>query len=153
WGKVQTQERAAGYHAVWARDCCQSALGLLACSAKADALRTLDYLTTVQEADGHWRQLMWANGETFWGGIQLDSIAAPILLYEIALQENAYPDNKVKARHADMVRNAADYICRNGPVTPQDRWEKNGGYSPYTLAMTVAGLVIAGTAARERGWN
>ena len=43
-----------------------------------------------------------------------------------------------------MVERAAGYIVRNGPVTPQDRWEENAGLNGHTLAITVAALVAAG---------
>jgi glucoamylase len=47
------------------------------------------------------------------------------------------------------VRKAAAFLVRNGPVTPQDRWEEDAGYSPYTLAVEIAALVVAaGFAAR-----
>ncbi len=36
------------------------------------------------------------------------------------------------------VRNAATYLVCNGPVTPEDRWEEDAGYSPFTLAVEVA---------------
>ncbi len=42
-----------------------------------------------------------------------------------------------------MVRRAASFIACNGPVTQQDRWEEDGGYSPFTLAVEVAGLLAA----------
>ena len=32
-----------------------------------------------------------------------------------------------------MMRRAAGFIVRNGPVSPQDRWEEDPGYSPFTL--------------------
>ena len=32
---------------------------------------------------------------------------------------------------------------RNGPVTQQDRWEEDAGYSPFTLAVEVSGLLAA----------
>src|SRR5213078_3141253 len=32
---------------------------------------------------------------------------------------------------------------RNGPVTQQDRWEEDAGYSPFTLAVEIAGLLAA----------
>jgi glucoamylase len=34
-------------------------------------------------------------------------------------------------------------MVRNGPVTQQDRWEEDGGYSPFTLAVEVAALLAA----------
>ena len=40
-----------------------------------------------------------------------------------------------------MVRNAASFILRNGPVTQQDRWEEDAGYSPFTLAAEISALL------------
>ena len=42
-----------------------------------------------------------------------------------------------------MVRLAASYLARNGPVTPEDRWEEDGGYSTFTLAVEIAALLAA----------
>lgn len=39
-----------------------------------------------------------------------------------------------------MVRRAAGYLVRNGPATPQERWEETSGYSPSTLAFNIAAL-------------
>jgi hypothetical protein len=33
---------------------------------------------------------------------------------------------------------AAGFVVRNGPVTGQDRWEEDGGYSPFILAVEIA---------------
>ena len=33
--------------------------------------------------------------------------------------------------------------CGNGPVTQQDRWEEDGGYSPFTLAAEISALLAA----------
>src|ERR1700679_4260517 len=66
-----------------------------------------------------------------------------------------------------MVYRAAAFILRNGPVTQQDRWEEDGGYSPFTLAVEIAALLAAadaidgaGNSAKARylrdvadGWN
>src|SRR5207253_1989044 len=41
------------------------------------------------------------------------------------------------------VRRAAAYLVCNGPVTPEDRWEEDAGYSPFTLAVEVAALLAA----------
>jgi glucoamylase len=35
------------------------------------------------------------------------------------------------------------FLARNGPSSPQDRWEENAGVSPFTLAVEVAALVAA----------
>lgn len=42
-----------------------------------------------------------------------------------------------------MVHKAASFIAANGPVTQQDRWEEDGGYSPFTLAAEIAALLVA----------
>jgi glucoamylase len=39
----------------------------------------------------------------------------------------------------------------DGPVTSQDRWENEGGYSPSTIAAEIAGLVSAANIARANG--
>jgi glucoamylase len=50
-----------------------------------------------------------------------------------------------------MVRKAAGYLVRNGPVTQQDRWEEDEGYSPFTLAAEIAGLLAAAEIAEQVG--
>ena len=50
-----------------------------------------------------------------------------------------------------MVMRAAGYLIRNGPATVQERWEEAGGYSPSTLAASIAALICAAGFARERG--
>ena len=50
-----------------------------------------------------------------------------------------------------MISRAATYLILQGPVTAQDRWEENAGYSPSTLATVIAGLVCAAEFAKERG--
>jgi len=42
-----------------------------------------------------------------------------------------------------MVERAAAFLVRNGPVTPQDRWEEDPGYSPFTVASEIAALLVA----------
>ena len=50
-----------------------------------------------------------------------------------------------------MVRNAASFILRNGPVTQQDRWEEDAGYSPFTLAAEISALLAAADIAELSG--
>src|SRR5438034_10464444 len=50
-----------------------------------------------------------------------------------------------------MIQRGAGYLVRNGPVTQQDRWEEDGGYSPFTLAAEIAGLLAAADFAEEKG--
>jgi glucoamylase len=42
-----------------------------------------------------------------------------------------------------MVRRAAVFLARNGPVSPQDRWEEEPGYAPFTIATEIAALLVA----------
>jgi glucoamylase len=72
----------------------------------------------------------------------MDETALPILLVELAHREKALPDGDV-ARFWPMVRQAAGYLARNGPVTPQDRWEEDPGYSPFTVGAEIAALLAA----------
>ena len=50
-----------------------------------------------------------------------------------------------------MVRKAASFIIRNGPVTQQDRWEEDAGYSPFTLAAEISALLAAADIAELTG--
>jgi glucoamylase len=50
-----------------------------------------------------------------------------------------------------MVRKAAAFIVVNGPVTQQDRWEEDGGYSPFTMAAEISALLIAADMAQSIG--
>ncbi|MFP3581742.1 hypothetical protein SB659_19475, partial [Arthrobacter sp. SIMBA_036] len=80
WGSSKGDDDLGGYHLVWTRDLVETAGGLLAAGAHADALEVLDYLVATQEADGHWVQNSWLDGRPYWKGIQMDETAFPILL-------------------------------------------------------------------------
>jgi glucoamylase len=110
----------------------------------------LDYLLVTQDADGGWPQNMWLDGTPYWTGIQMDETAFPILLADLARRTGALPDGDV-ARVWPMVRLAASYIVTNGPVTQEDRWEEDPGYSPFTLAVEIAALVVAADLADAGG--
>ncbi len=84
WGFSKGDNDLGGYHLSWPRDLVESAGGLLAAGAHADARRMLYYLQVTQEADGHWPQNMWLDGNPYWGGIQMDETAFPILLVDLA---------------------------------------------------------------------
>jgi hypothetical protein len=81
---------------------------------------------------------------TKWGlvgivALQLDEVAVPILLAWRLRRANAL-------REFDpwkLISRAAGYLILNGPVTAQERWEENAGYSPSTLAAIIAALVCA----------
>jgi glucoamylase len=142
WGFNKGDEDLGGYHLIWPRDLVETAGGLLAAGAHQDALRVLHYLEATQEADGHWAQNMWLDGRAYWGGVQMDETAFPILLVDLFRREA--PDALGDCRRWwPMVRKAACFIVANGPVTQQDRWEEDGGYSPFTLGAEVAALLAA----------
>ncbi len=150
WGFNKGDEDLGGYHLIWPRDLVESAGGLLAAGAHEDALRVLHYLEVTQEADGHWPQNMWLDGRPYWNGLQMDETAFPILLVDLMRRES--PRCFVSGeRWWPMVRKAASYIVINGPVTQQDRWEEDGGYSPFTLAAEISALLIAADLAESIG--
>ena len=148
WGEVKGDEDLGGYHLVWTRDMVNSATGLLAAGDLATPLRALIYLACSQRPDGGFPQNFWIDGTPYWQGIQLDEVAFPIMLaYRLVHAGTTmgafdpYP----------MVLAAARYLISEGPVTPQERWEENSGYSPSTLASNIAALVCASELARQRG--
>ena len=111
-------------------------------------MRALIYLACSQHPDGGFPQNFWIDGTPYWQGIQLDEVAFPIMLAWRLVHAGTtlgafdpYP----------MVLAAARYLISEGPVTPQERWEENSGYSPSTLASNIAALVCAAELARERG--
>lgn len=137
WGFAR--DDAGGYHLVWARDAVETGLALLAIGDRTGARRMLSYLAATQSVDGHWAQNFYPDGRPYWTGIQLDEVGFPILL-AAKLRELGEPEEpSVPA----MVRAAAAFLTRSGPLSLQDRWEENPGASPFTLAVEVAALVAA----------
>jgi glucoamylase len=141
WGQT-VNDLQAGYHMVWPRDMCQSALALLAAGATDAPLRGLMFLATSQAEDGSFPQKFFINGEPWPGSTaQLDEYSFPIILAyrlkEAGLLQQFDP--------AGMVLAAAGALIANGPMTAQERWEELGGYSPSTLASNIAALVCAST--------
>jgi len=93
---------------------------------------------------------MWLDGSPYWNGVQMDETALPVLLVDLAWREGALDAEQV-ARFWPMVRQAAAYLVYNGPVSPQDRWEEDPGYSPFTLAAEIAALLAAADLAELQG--
>lgn len=142
WGFAKGDDDLGGYHLVWPRDLAETAGALLAAGATEDALRSIRYLEVTQETDGHWAQNMWLDGTAYWNGVQMDETALPVLLVDLARREGSLESDEM-ARLWPMVRRAVGYLVRNGPVTQEDRWEEDPGYSPFTLAAEVAALLAA----------
>ena len=135
WGD-QGEERG-GYHLVWPRDLAESAQAMLALGGEAEARAVLGYLMATQNSDGHWHQNQWLGGRPYWTGVQLDETAFPVLLAASLAERDALGGMPV----ADLIRRALAFLAREGPASPQDRWEEDAGVNPYTLAVCIAALV------------
>jgi glucoamylase len=139
WGNTKSDHELGGYHLVWPRDLVNSAGALIALGHNVLARRTLRYLMSTQEEDGRWAQNLWLDGTPYWNGVQMDEIAFPILFAEMLRREGKLAD----LDPYPMIRRAAGFLLRNGPATGQDRWEENGGYSTFTLAVEVSAMLVA----------
>ena len=148
WGFSKGDDDLGGYHLIWPRDMVEAAGAFLAFGANDEARQALKYLEATQESDGHWPQNMWMDGSKYWGGIQMDETALPILFVDLAYRHGAISDEDLK-RFWPMMRRAASFVVRNGPVSQQDRWEEDPGYTPFTLAAEIASLVVAADYARK----
>ncbi len=147
WGEIQGDDNEGGYHLVWNRDLYHSSTAALAAGNSELPLRTLIYLSNSQLSDGGFPQNFWINGEPYWHGIQLDEAAFPVIL--------AWKLAKLGGLRSfdpySMVRRAASFLVRNGPVTQQERWEEASGFSPSTLATNISALICAADFSRKRG--
>jgi glucoamylase len=142
WGFSKPDDDLGGYHLVWPRDLVETAGGFIAIGAHEHVRRVLRYLQVTQEPDGHWSQNMWLDGTPYWRGVQMDETALPILLVDLAAREGVI-DTAARDAFWPMVRRAAVFLARNGPVSSQDRWEEQPGYAPFTIATEIAALLVA----------
>ncbi|TAM53240.1 MAG: glucan 1,4-alpha-glucosidase [Paraburkholderia sp.] len=138
WGN--TSDSTGGYHLVWTRDAVEAAFALLAIGCVQDARHMLEYLIATQRADGSWSQNSYPDGRPFWTGVQLDEVGFPVLLAARLAEDGAMG---ALIGWTDMIARAIGYTARNGPGSPQDRWEENAGISPFTLGIEIAALVCA----------
>ena len=145
WGASKSDEDLGGYHLVWTRDMVQSATALLACGRQETARRALVYLACTQRPDGGFAQNFWIDGTAYWTGIQLDEVAFPIILAWRLWKLGGLGTFDV----LPFVQRAAAFLVRYAPVTQQERWEENAGYSPSTLAAVISGLVCAADLCRN----
>ncbi len=145
WGASKSDDDLGGYHLVWTRDMIQSASALLACGRTETALRALVYLACTQHADGGFAQNFWIDGTPYWTGIQLDEVAFPIILAWRLWKLNALGNFDI----VPFVTRAASFLVRYAPVTQQERWEENAGYSPSTLAVVISALICAADISRD----
>lgn len=135
WGN--RGEERGGYHLVWPRDLVECAQAMLALGGETEARAVLGYLMATQNPDGHWHQNQWLGGRPYWPGVQLDEAGFPVLLAVSLAERGSLGGMQV----TDMTRRALAFLIREGPSSPQDRWEEDAGVNPYTLAVCIAALV------------
>lgn len=149
WGDLRGDASDQHYFKVWSRDLFHTTTALLAAGDPGPALRALDFLDDrAQREDGSFPQTCDVTGRTIWPSVQMDQVAAPILLAHRLLSVGAIGPAD---RWESLVRPAADYIADHGPWTRQERWENLDGYSPATIASQIAALVAAADFARRAG--
>ncbi len=139
WGYAKGDDDLGGYHLVWTRDMVQSASAMLALGRTETALRALVYLACSQKPDGGFAQNFWVNGTPYLTGIQLDEVAFPIILAWRLWKADGLANFDV----FPFTARAAGFLVRYAPVTQQERWEENAGYSPSTLATVISALCCA----------
>ena len=146
WGTSVSANSAGdhGYHVVWTRDEYEMASALLAAGDSTDANAALQYIFTYEEeSSGAVKQNTFLNGNTVFGSLQMDEVADPIIL--------AWQLGATNSADWGHIESLANYLVSNGPYTPQERWEENGGYSPATMAAEIAGLICAASIAETNG--
>jgi glucoamylase len=139
WGQVKGDDDLGGYHLVWTRDMVQTATALLACGRAETARRALVYLACTQQPNGGFAQNFWIDGTPYWSGLQLDEVAFPLILAWRLWKA----DGLGQLHIFPFVERAAGFLVQHAPITQQERWEENAGYSPSTLAAVIAGLICA----------
>jgi len=145
WGE-QNHDGDHVYHLVWPRDLCRIATALLDAGDSEAALRAFRHLQKHQRPDGGWYQNWFLDGTPHWQSTELDQVALPILLaWRLGVAGCLDHDP-----YATMVRPAAQFLIREGPLTQLDRWEDAGGLSPSTLAVSLAALIVACVAQAAR---
>ena len=148
-----------GYHLVWGRDAYQIGTAMLAMGDRAAALRMVRYLFEVQSYNnGGMPQNSHVDGTPMASGVQLDQVTLPIVLaWQLALNSQGEWVALTDSGIWGLIKAAADYTVAwkrddlTAPATGAERWEERSGYSPSTIAATIAGLVCAAVFARKHG--
>ncbi|ACK67126.1 glucan 1,4-alpha-glucosidase [Rippkaea orientalis PCC 8801] len=178
WGDtVNADSFATGYRAVWPRDFYQVAMALFALGDTQSPLVAFEYLPQVQVtrntpgnngATGWFLQKTHVDGTLEWVGVQLDQTAMPIMLGWRLWKAGILSDSQISDYYRRMLKPAAEFIANGGqvnirypgsssfntfdiqpPLTQQERWEEQHGYSPSTTAAEITGLVVAADIAQN----
>src|SRR5216110_3476317 len=145
WGEIIGDQDLGGYHLVWTRDLVHSTTALFATGQTGTPLRALIWLAAIERPDGSFPQNSWIDGTAYWFGLELDQVAFPLLLPWRLHRQDALGLFNPRV----MIVRAAARLILQGPVTSQDRWEENAGYSPSTLATVIAALACTAEWAKE----
>lgn len=172
WGETASAENSAtGYRAVWPRDFYQCAMALLALGDTETPLVSFEYLQQVQVttetaenrgATGWFLQKTHVNGTLEWISVQLDQTAMPVMLGWKLWKAGVLSDEAMASWYNTMLKGAADFLANGGkvairdnevmiepPMTQQERWEEQWGYSPSTTAAVITALVAAADIAEK----
>ncbi|MFC6951760.1 glycoside hydrolase family 15 protein [Halorubellus litoreus] len=153
WGSEVSARDAGdhGYNFVWARDLYQVFTAFDALGDPESAAEHLEYVFAFQhDGDGFLPQNTWVDGRTRWGGEQLDEIAFPLVMVDQLRRRHDYGFADADYDYGAS-RAMAEYLVHGGPRTEQERWEEEDGFSPSTIAATVAGLAAAARLAASEG--
>ncbi len=153
WGSRVSAREAGdhGYNFVWARDLYQVFTAFDALGDPESAADHLEYVFEYQhDGEGFLPQNTWIDGRTRWGGEQLDEIAFPLVMVDQLRRRHDYGFADAGYGY-DAARAMAEYLVHGGPRTDQERWEEEDGFSPSTIAATVAGLAAAARLAESEG--
>ncbi|MBT1446030.1 glucan 1,4-alpha-glucosidase [Shewanella sp. JM162201] len=172
WGDtIDAIKPSTGYKAVWPRDFYQCAMAFLAMGDADTAKVAFEYLKQIQAGPnlkgyegvpGWFLQKTHVDGETEWVAVQLDQTAMPIMLGWKLWQAGVLSPDEAKSWYHSMLKPAAEFLVSGGevsldwnkrqitpPVTQQERWEEQEGYSPSTMAALITGLNAAAALARH----
>ena len=150
WGQATSAGDPANtyfgsYREVFARDLYEAFTALLTDGDLTTARATTRFLLLQQQLpDGSMPRNSLVNGKVAPDSFntQLDEVAYPILMAE---QSGLGGDSTLWPH----IKSAANYLISHGPAAGPERWEEQSGYSPSTIAAEIAGLVAAGTIARQ----
>ena len=145
WGASKGDDDLGGYHLVWTRDMVQSATALLACGRGRDGaagagvsgLHAASGWQLCAELLDRWDAVL--DGESSW------------MRWRFRSFWRGGCGRRMRWRSSGVipfVETAAGFLVRYAPITQQERWEENAGYSPSTLAAVIAALVCAADLAR-----
>ena len=142
WGFSKGDDDLGGYHLIWPRDLVETGAAFVAVGARDEARRVLRYLRVTQEPDGHWRRTCgWTGRRT---GTACRWTRRPSRfswwISPPARACSTRPSGWPIGRWCDV---RPRFSSRNGPVSPQDRWEEDPGYAPFTIAVEIAALLAA----------